>query len=57
MSENKVKLPKKGAGKRLREIYEKNREKSKPSSALLEILRDPKEETPKKSAINPDVEV
>lgn len=57
MSENKIKIPKKGAGKRLRDIYEKNREKSKPSETLLDILKDPKADDQKKSAIKQDAEI
>lgn len=50
MESNKPKTPKKGAGKRLREFSEKNR--GKPSPALLEILKTPPEEksSDKKSA-------
>lgn len=42
MKKDKPKIPKKGAGKRLREFYEKNR--GKPSPELLEILKMPAEE-------------
>ncbi len=57
MTENKFKTPKKGAGKRLRDVYEKNREKSKPSETLLDILKDPKTDEQKKSAIKRDAEI
>ncbi len=57
MSETKVKFPKKGAGKRLREFYERNREKSKASEELLKQLKEPIKDRQKKSAINPDVEL
>ena len=57
MTENKFKIPKKGAGERLRDIYEKNREKSKPSETLLDILKDPKTDEQKKSAIKRDAEI
>lgn len=56
MSETKTKLPKKGAGKRLREFYEKNRERSKASNSLVEGLKEPAKDQPKKSAIKPDLE-
>lgn len=42
MKIDKPKIPKKGAGKRLREFYEKNR--GKPSPELGEILRTPPDE-------------
>ena len=42
MKADKLKTPKKGAVKRLREFYEKNR--GKPSSELVEILKTPAEE-------------
>lgn len=57
MSETKPKLPKKGAGKRLRELYEKNREKSKASDTLLDGFKDPKTDKQKKSAIKSDLEI
>ncbi len=57
MTENKIKTPKIGAGKRLREIYEKNREKSTPSETLLDILKNPKVDDQKKSAIKRDAEI
>jgi hypothetical protein len=57
MNETKVKFPKKGAGKRLRELYEKKREQSRASDELLEQLKDPKKDQHKKSAINPDAEI
>lgn len=41
----KPKTPKKGAVKRLREFYEKNR--GRPSSELVEILKTPSEEKSK----------
>lgn len=51
MEKNKYKTPKKGAVKRMRELYEKNR--GKASSTLIEILKTPSVEksTDKKSAI------
>ncbi|OYZ21258.1 MAG: hypothetical protein B7Y39_09505 [Bdellovibrio sp. 28-41-41] len=53
MKTDKVKTPKKGAVKRLREFYEKNR--GKPSPELLDILKAPAEEKSqdKKSAKPP----
>jgi len=39
MKESKIKFPKKGAGKRLRELYEKKREQSKASDELLDQLK------------------
>lgn len=56
MNESKTKFPKKGAGNRLREFYEKNREKSKASDSLIEGLKEPAKEQLKKSAIKPDLE-
>ena len=59
MKMDKVKTPKKGAVKRLREFYEKNR--GKASSELGEILKTPSEEKSqdKKSAKPPakDLEI
>ena len=56
-----VKLPKKDAGKRLRELYEKNREKSKASDSLINGLKEPASEQStdqqKKSAVQPDLEL
>lgn len=43
MSDSKLKFPKKYAGKTLREIYEKKRERSKASDALIESLAEPEE--------------
>ncbi len=59
MSETKLKYPKKGAGKRLRELYEKKRKESKASDSLLESILEPesKEQPQKKSAIKPDLEI
>ncbi len=56
MNENKPKLPKKGAGKRLRDLYEKNRAKSKASDALINGLKDPINDQQKKSAVDRDLE-
>jgi hypothetical protein len=39
MEQNKLKTPKKGAVKRMRELYEKNR--GKASAELIEILKTP----------------
>lgn len=54
MKTDKPKIPKKGAGKRLREFYEKNR--GKPSPELIEILKTPIDEKSKdkKSAKPPE---
>lgn len=51
MEKTKYKTPKKGAVKRMRELYEKNR--GKASATLIEILKTPSAEksTDKKSAI------
>lgn len=57
MNETKVKFPKKAAGKRLRELYEKKRERSKASDELLDQLKTPTKDQQKKSAINPDAEI
>lgn len=57
MNETKVKFPKKGAGKRLRELYEKKREQTKASDELLDQLKAPTKDQQKKSAINPDAEI
>jgi hypothetical protein len=57
MNETKVKFTKKGAGKRLRELYEKKREQSRASDELLEQLRAPTKDQQKKSALNPDAEI
>lgn len=57
MNENKSKIPKKGAGKRLRELYERNRAKSKASEAFINgFFKDPVKDRDKKSAKDPDVE-
>lgn len=42
MTNSNIKLPKQGAGKLLKVLYEKNRNKSKPSKELLEILKQQK---------------
>ena len=60
MKIDKPKIPKKGAGKRLREFYEKNR--GKPSPELLEILKAPAEENSQdkksaKSSVEKDLEI
>lgn len=47
MSDNKPKLPSKGAVQRLRELYQKNRENAKASKELLEILNPEKGEAPR----------
>jgi len=49
--EQKYKTPKKGAVKRMRDFYEKNRGKASPE--LLEILNspEPKKDSEKKSAL------
>lgn len=63
MTNSNTKLPKKGAGKFLKEIYEKNRSKSKASPELLEILDQQKiqeqvgVEKNKKSAKDSDLEI
>lgn len=57
MKESKIKFPKKGAGKRLRELYEKKREQSKASDKLLDQLKAPTKDQQKKSAINQDAEI
>lgn len=61
MTEVKLKLPKKDAGKRLRELYEKNREKSKASDSLINGLKEPANEQSidqqKKSALKRDMEL
>lgn len=56
MKDLKIKVPKKGAGKRLRDFYEKNRKESNASNTLLNGLREPIQETPKKSAIMTDLD-
>jgi hypothetical protein len=56
MKTNAPKIPTKGAGKRLREFYEKNRNKSKASDSLLEGLKEPEKDQQKKSATPPDLE-
>lgn len=56
MNEPKTKIPSKGSGKRLRDFYEKNRERSKGSDSLVEGLKEPAKDQPKKSAIKPDLE-
>lgn len=59
MSKTEMKLPKKDAGKKLRELYEKKRKQSKASDSLIESLSDPldKKEEQKKSAIKSDLEM
>lgn len=59
MNSVKPKVPKKGAGTRLRELSKKRREDMKPSKELIEILKSPsKEDANKKSATpNRDVEI
>lgn len=47
MQSNKLKTPKKGAGSRLRELYKKIREQSKPSKELIEILQTPANQSQK----------
>ena len=42
MTNSDKKLPQKGAGKILKDLYEKNRNKSKASPELLEILKQQK---------------
>ncbi len=42
MTNSDKKLPRKGAGKILKDLYEKNRGKSKASPELLEILKQQK---------------
>lgn len=48
MNEKKPDIPKKGAGKRLRELYEKTRGNATPE--LLQILKAPPKDDQKKSA-------
>ncbi len=60
MKTDKIKTPKKGAVKRLREFYEKNR--GKPSSELGEILKVPAGEKSQdkksaKSSVEKDLEI
>lgn len=58
METTKPKIPKKGAVKRLREFYEKNR--GKPSPELVEILKVPEKSEDKKSAkpvVDKDLEI
>lgn len=52
MNQNKPKVPKKGAVKRMRELYEKNR--GKASSTLVDILKTPSldKEKDKQSAVS-----
>ncbi|OFZ15741.1 MAG: hypothetical protein A2Z20_05255 [Bdellovibrionales bacterium RBG_16_40_8] len=45
MNSSKLKTPQKGAVKRLREFYEKNRGKASPE--LIEILKTPSDEKQK----------
>ncbi len=48
MKANTPKVPTKGAGKRLRECYEKNRNKSKASDSLLDGPKEPEKNQQKK---------
>lgn len=55
MKTDKIKTPKKGAVKRLREFYEKNR--GKPSADLLDILKAPAgEKSQDKKSAKPSVD-
>jgi hypothetical protein len=49
----KIKLPQKGAGKALKELYEKNRSSVKASKELLEILKKGKEKDKLKKIAKP----